>query len=141
MESQSQFDINAVMQYYDLDPDDISQVLFPSCKYPKIAFSRVLKGEANLDTEQLGLLAKHLGVFIHDLFFVSGDWKGTTENGCLVFMKGAFKVKLNYKGVFLSLYHGEELIYQELSLHNMSVPVFIEYIDLLIKKYKENGNC
>lgn len=135
------FDINAVMQYYDLNPDDISQVLFPSCKYPKVALNRVLKGEANLDTEQLGLLAEHLGIFVHDLFFVSGEWKGATEDGCLVFMKENFRVKLNYKGVFLSLYHKGELIHQELNLHNMSVPVFIEYIDSLIKKYKENGNC
>ena len=138
---EKQFDINTVMQYYDLDPDVIAQVLFPSVKYPKIAFGRVLKGEANLDTVQLELLAKHLGVFVHDLFFVTSDWKGSSEDGCLVFLKGDFKVKLNYKGVFLSLYHGEELIYQELNLHNMTVPVFVEYISLLIKKYKENGNC
>lgn len=128
---EQKFNLNKVIKLYNLDTEEVATTLFPHVKYQKLALDRVLKGEAVLDTEQLEALAKLAGVLIHDLFVVE-DWKGSTEDGCLTFLKGEYKVKLNYRGVYLSIYKGSELIHQELTLNNMNMTEFIEYITKII---------
>ena len=113
-----QFNIGNVIEHYKLNTEDLAKVLFPTVKYPKQAFDRVLKGEANLDVIQLERLANHIGVLVTDLY----------------------KVKLNYKGVYVSIYKNNELIHQKLSnVPDMTVNEFINYLDNFIKNY-ENGN-
>ncbi len=134
-----QFNINSVIEYYKLNTEDLAKVLFPTVKYPKQAFDRVLKGEANLDVIQLERLASHIGVLVTDLFLI-GTWKGSSEDGCIILLKGNYKVKLNYNGVYVSIYKNNELIYQKLSnVPEMTVEEFINYLDNFIKTY-ENGN-
>ena len=133
---EQKFDINRVIERYDLNREDVAKVLFPHAKYYKFAFDRVLKGEASLNTEQLEALAKLAGVMIHDLFTFE-DWKGSSEDGCVVLLKGDYKVKLNYKGVYVSLYKGTNLIHQELSLKSMSMDEFTEYINQIINKQNQ----
>lgn len=134
-----QFNINSVIEHYKLNTEDLAKVLFPTVKYPKQAFDRVLKGEANLDVVQLERLAKHVGVLITDLFYVD-TWKSLSDNGCLTLLKGDYKVKLNYNGVYISIYKNNELIYQRISnIPDMTVNEFVNYLNNLIKKF-ENGN-
>ncbi len=136
---EQQFNINEIIERYKLDKEELAKVLFPAVKYPKQAFDRVLKSETNLDTEQLERLAGHIGVLVSDLFAVN-TWKGTTENGCLTMIKGEYKVKLNYKGVYISVYKGEQLIHQKLSnVPGMVMSEFVDYLDNIINNY-ENGN-
>lgn len=125
------FNINKVIEHYKLDTKEVANTLFPHVRYQKLALDRVLKGEACLNTDQLQALAKLAGVFVHDLFTVD-DWKGSSEDGCLTFIKDDYKVKLNYKGVYLSIYKGQELIHQELALNNMTITEFIEHINKII---------
>lgn len=134
-----QFNISNVIEHYKLNTEDLAKVLFPTVKYPKQAFDRVLKGEANLDIMQVERLASHIGVLVTDLFSVN-TWKGSSEDGCLVMLKGEYKVKLNYNGVYVSIYKNNNLISQNLSnIPSMTVQEFINYIDNFIKNY-ENGN-
>lgn len=134
-----QFDINGIMAYYKLDPISIAKVLFPTAKYPKQAFARVLKGEADLDIGQVEKLANYIGVLIADLFSIN-TWKSTFEEGSLTMLKGEYKVKLNYNGVYMSIYKNNKLINQKLSnVPAMTVSEFITYLDNFIKNY-ENGN-
>lgn len=134
-----QFNINNVIEHYNLNIEDLAKVLFPTVKYPKQAFDRVLKGEANLDISQVERLASHIGVLVSDLFSAN-TWKGSSEDSCLTLTKGEYKIKLNYNGVFLSMYKNNNLILQNISnIPAMSVPEFINYINNLIKDY-ENGN-
>lgn len=134
-----QFNISNVIEHYKLNTEDLAKVLFPTVKYPKQAFDRVLKGEANLDIMQVERLASHIGVLVTDLFSVN-TWKGSSEDGCLVMLKGEYKVKLNYNGVYVSIYKNNNLISQNLSnVPSMTVQEFINYIDNFIKNY-ENGN-
>lgn len=133
------FDINHVIEHYKLNIEDLAKVLFPTVKYPKAAFDRILKGEANLDTKQLEQLANHIGVLVFDLFSVD-TWKGLSEGGYLIMLKGRYKVKLNYKGVYVSIYENNNLIYQKFTnVPAMTVNEFINFIDNIIKNY-ENGN-
>lgn len=134
-----QFNISNVIEHYKLNTEDLAKVLFPTVKYPKQAFDRVLKGEANLDIMQVERLASHIGVLVTDLFSAN-TWKGSSEDGCLVMLKGEYKVKLNYNGVYVSIYKNNNLISQNLSnVPSMTVQEFINYIDNFIKNY-ENGN-
>lgn len=127
------------MAHYGLDPESVSKVLFPSVKYPKQALARIQKGEACLDIEQIERLAEYAGVTLTDLYY-TGTWKGATEDGCLTLLKGPYKAKLNYNGVYLSVYKAGELIWQHLSgIPDMKVQEFVEYLDKIIEDY-ENGN-
>lgn len=134
-----QFNINSVIEHYKLNIEDLARVLFPTVKYPKQAFDRVLKGETELDIRQIEILASHIGVLVTDLFSID-TWKGFSEDGYLTLQKGQYKVKLNYKGVYLSIYKDNVLIEQAISnVPNMTVQEFINFLDNLIKNY-ENGN-
>lgn len=136
---EQRFNINSIIDYYKPDIQNLAKMLFPTVKYPRLAFDRVLRGEACLDVVQLERLADYIGVLVTDLFSVN-TWKGSSEGNCLTFIKGKYKVKLNYTGVYISIYKDDELIYQALSnVPSMTVNEFINYLDNLIKNY-ENGN-
>lgn len=133
------FNINNVIEHYKLNTEDLAKALFPTVKYPKQAFDRILKGEANLDIIQIERLADHIGVLVTDLFSID-TWKGFSEDGYLTLRKGQYKVKLNYNGVYLSIYKDNVLIEQTIgNVPNMTVQEFINFLDNLIKNY-ENGS-
>lgn len=134
-----QFNINNVIEHYNLDTEALAKVLFPTVKYPKQAFDRVLKGETDLDIRQIENLASYIGVLVTDLFS-AGAWKGSSEGGCLMMQKGDYKVKLNYNGVFLSIYKGDTLIEQRISnVPAMTMQQFIDYLDTFIKTYEDGS--
>lgn len=133
------FSINDVIEHYKLNAEDLSKVLFPNVKYPKQAFDRVLKGETSLDITQIEKLASHIGVLVRDLFSVN-SWKGSAEDGHLIFLKGDYKAKLNYKGAFLSIYKNNVLLEQKITnAPSMTMEEFINYLDNFIKNH-ENGS-
>lgn len=135
-----QFNINEVIEHYKLNTEDLSKVLFPNVKYPKQAFDRVLKGETNLDISQIEKLASHIGVLVSDLFSVN-SWKGSAEDGHLILLKGDYKAKLNYKGVFLSIYKNNELLEQKIAnVPDMTMEEFINYLDNFIKDHENGSN-
>ena len=133
------FNINNVIEHYKLNTENLARVLFPTVKYPKQAFDRILKGEANLDIIQVERLANYIGVLVTDLFSAN-TWKGFSEDKCLTLQKGQYKAKLNYNGVYLSIYKDNVLIEQKISnVPNMTVQVFIDYLDSLIKNYEDGS--
>ena len=130
------FNIQKIIEHYSPNTEELGRVLFPYIKYPKQAFDRVLKGEANLDSHQIELLASYLGVFVSDLFSLN-DWKGSWDNEhkCLTFVKGLYRVNLNYGGSFITVYQEGKMIHQEIKSRadSMSLTDFIQYINNLIK--------
>lgn len=130
------FNIQKIIEYYSPNTEELGRVLFPHIKYPKQAFDRVLKGEANLDSAQIELLANYLGVLVADLFSVD-DWKGEWDNKlrCLTFVKGLYRVNLNYGGSFITVYKDGKMVHQEIKSNadGMSLTDFIQYINNLIK--------
>lgn len=135
-----QFNINNVIEHYKLNTEDLAKVLFPTVKYPKQAFDRILKGEGNLDITQVEKLANYIGVLVTDLFSAN-TWKGSSEDGYLIMLKGSYKVKLNYKGAFVSIYKNNNLIEQKISnTPSMTIDEFINYLDNTIKNYEHGSN-
>lgn len=131
------FNINRIIEHYQVQNiEELSKVLFPNVKYPKQAFDRVLKGETDLDSSQIELLASYLGVLPSDLFTLD-DWKGgwDSDNKCLTFIKGTYQVNLNYNGVFITVYNSGKMIRQIVTSQIINMPLtdFIQYINKLIK--------
>ena len=132
------FDINKIIEHYKLDINEVAEVLFPNIRYKQLALKRVLNNEASLDTIQIEKLANLAGVVVSDLFTFE-DWKGSSEDGCITFNKGDFKAKLNYNGVYLTLYKGTKVIAQEITAANsLSINSFINHINNLINSYGTN---
>lgn len=127
------FNLKSAIEHYSPDIDELSKVLFPYIKYPKQAFDRVLRGEANLDTNQVCQLASYLGVMVSDLFTLDEGWHGSYDK-CLTFAKGLYRVNLNYDGAFVSVYKDGKLIHQEVrnTVQSMTITDFIQYINKLI---------
>lgn len=127
------FNLTKVIEYYKPDMTDLAAVLFPTVKHPKLALDRVLRGEATLDIIQVQNLATYLGVFLIDLLSIDA-WKSVdSPNESLVLTKGEYTAKLNYKGSFLVLHKGSELIKEEVINTAMPVSEFIEHLNNLIK--------
>ena len=136
----TQFNINNIIRDYNLDVNEIAEVLFAEAKHPKLALNRILKGEAHLSVEQLEKLASFIGVMPSSLFELD-SWKDATENGYLGFKKGIFKAKLNYNNTFLTLYKNNEVVSEiVLNTQGMTVAQFIEYLDNLILNHQNGTN-
>lgn len=131
------FNLTKVLEYYKPDMTNLAAILFPTVKHPKLALDRVIRGEATLDIEQIQSLASYLGVFISDLLTID-SWKSAdSPNESLVLRKGEYIAKLNYKGSFLVLHKGNELIKEEIINTAMPVSEFIDHLNNLIKIKKD----
>lgn len=134
----NRFNINSVIENYKLNIEELAPVLFPNVKYPKMALDRVIKGEGVLDIQQVEKLAEYIGVLVQDLFSADG-WKASYEDAFTV-AKGEYKVKVNYKCTYISVYKNNVCINQRiLDAHSITVAEFIELLNNIIKSY-ENGN-
>ena len=135
-----QFNISAIIEHYGLSQEEIAPILFPNVKYPNMAFARVLKGEANLDSEQLGRLASFIGVLVSDLYTID-DWRGSTEDNCLVFIKGEYKVRVNYAGALAIIYKNNKAV-QQLIIDAQSIKLsnFISLLNNTINSLEDGTN-
>lgn len=132
------FDINRIIQEFNIDTQELSRVLFPLLKYPEIGMKRLLMGETDLSVTQLEKLASFIGVMPAHLFNLD-SWKTNSENNCLTFEKDEFKVKLNYNNVFLTLYKNGIPVEERIGAPYMTLNEFLKYLDTLILKYKNDG--
>lgn len=127
------FNLNEVLEFYKPDQEEVAKVLFPHNNFPQAALRRVLTGPTTIDADQIAALAEFLGVLVADLYTIDSDWKGSFEHGYLTFKKGEYKAILNYKGSFLSMYKGKNLINTELIATTMTIEDFINHINNIIK--------
>jgi hypothetical protein len=123
-----QFNIEGIIERYNLSLDDVQNALFPQNRYKKIALDRVLKGETKLNTTQLQALANLAGVLVSDLFNMD-SWSASANNGTLTFKKGPYTAKVNHNGSFITLYKDEELIDTFLANNSIKLSEFINFLN------------
>lgn len=129
------FDVNKIIEQYNIDAQDLAKWLFPNVKYPKLAFDRVLKGETNLDIEQVAILAKYIGVTVADLF-ANESWRSSFRDNLMVLTKGDYSVEFDPKCAFIRVYKNGEFVDNILvNLQQTPFEEFINYIDNIIKRY------
>lgn len=127
------FKLETILDYYKPDMTEVAAILFPTAKHPKLALDRVLREESTLDIKQVQNLASYLGVLISDLLTID-SWKSAdSPHESLVLTKGEYTAKLNYKGSFLVLHKGNQLIKEEVLNTAMPVSEFIDHLNNLIK--------
>lgn len=132
------FNLNKIIEHYELDQPTIARVLFADNKYPNQALMRVLKGEADLSVTQLKLLADWLNVSEQELFGVE-DWKGTMIDDRFVISKGKYSVWINNPAGYAQIFEGTKPVSK---LVLSTAAKFTEVLDQLnnILNNLENGN-
>lgn len=126
----SNLDLEALLEEFACNKQEIAKQLFPENQYPGPALNRVLKGESYLTTEQLKALAAYLGLPLASLF--NRGWAMLSENGSLVFKKKEYKVYINYNGSFITVTKNSIVIKEEiLNMQAISLCDFINYLNKL----------
>lgn len=134
------FSIKRVTEVYKPDLDELAKALFPTVTYPKLAFNRILKGEANLDSTQISILASYLGVSVSELFTVDDSgWhmSSCTGDSRLIFTKGDYKATLY--GQSLTILKCDKCIAALTFLVNKEAMSMEDFIKLLDEKITDNN--
>lgn len=134
------FSIKRVTEVYKPDLDELAKALFPTVTYPKLAFNRILKGEANLDSTQISILASYLGVSVSELFTIDDSgWhmSSCTGDSRLIFTKGDYKATLY--GQSLTILKCDKCIAALTFLVNKEAMSLEDFIKLLDEKTTDNN--
>lgn len=138
----AQFNIKKILELYDLDKVALAKQLFPTAKYPMSAFNRIIREEAELNVGQLEKLADFLGIVVSDLF-APDSWKGLSENGYLIFVKGVYKARINYNNSFLSIYSTADntLISKHvINTKTLTIDELVCYLDNITGALRQSSN-
>lgn len=90
------FNLQNIITAYDLQPEELQDILFPDVKFKKPALDRVLKENIPIDTVQLFALADYLGVSISKLYDES-IIERVYEGNILTISIGIVSVFFNFK--------------------------------------------
>lgn len=132
----AKINIKKIIDKYGLDKKEIAKQLFPTNKYPQVAFKRVLLGEALLDSDQVSKLASIAGIEISELYY--NNWKTKAGKDVFIFSNGDFSAKLDTKTWITRVFHNNSM-FHEIILHEKSIGLskFLAEIDSIVTKYKK----
>lgn len=135
------FNINELIKEHELDTKVLASELFPENKYPMIALTRVINGEALLNTDQLAKLSFLTGLPIEALFS-GGEWRDakSKEANIIALENGEYRAELNRDTWITKLYHKNSIFHEAIILDGTAVPMseYLSELDNLILKYKKS---
>ena len=139
----NKFNLDSIIEQHSLDAKKVAAELFPENKYPMIALSRVINGEALLDTEQISKLSFLTGIPINQLF-EQGDWKNLptkASDNLMMFENGDYRATLDRDTWITKLYHKNSIFHESVIVDGNSVPLstYLTELDKLILNHIENG--
>ena len=91
----NRLNLSKIIKQNSLKKNEIASLLFPGNKFPMAALTRVLNGEAHLDSVQISRLALFLNVTPGHLFSESQFYGYTDNYQNLMFEKDDYVAKLN----------------------------------------------
>lgn len=121
-------DINNIIESKGLDQNDLAKELFPGTKHPKMALQRIIKGEAQLDSEQIVRLSVYTGLSISELFG-QRDWKASSNGGVHAFESEDYRAELDTNTWISKVWKKSELIH-EVIIHDQHISLS-NYFSLL----------
>lgn len=121
-------DLGKIIKDHKLSKKELANELFPKNGYPVMALTRIIKGEALLDTDQISKLSSLTGVSINDLFSKE-KWKQIKKAENYIFTCGDYKAILNSKDWITKIYRNGSLFHEEV-IHKKTIPLS-EYFDSL----------
>lgn len=114
-------DINNIIESKGLDQNDLAKELFPGAKHPKMALQRIIKGEAQLDSDQIVRLSIYTGIAIGELFG-ERDWKAQTKEGVHTFESEDYRAELDTNTWISKVWKKDELIH-EVVIHDRHISI------------------
>ena len=136
------FKLSSIVEQHSLDTKTLALELFPENKYPMIALTRVMNGEALLNSEQISKLSFITGIPISVLFDGEG-WESvpTKEENIIIFQNGEYRAELDRSTWVTKLTHKGSIFHEAVILDGTSVPMskFLSEIDTIILNTKSNG--
>lgn len=126
----SAFNINQIVTTYKLDEKTLAKELFPNNLHPHIAYERISSGKAFLNTKQLEMLAKIVGVQMHELFN-SENWTiSNRDDNSISFIKGKHRVELIIDKNITNIYCQDKLIAEQTIILDKNI-MLKEYLELI----------
>lgn len=133
-------DLQKIIDGESLTTKNVAEQLFPKTKYPNMALSRILKGLAVLDANQITKLSEMTKLTISQLFDYPNGWVGKPINGReMVLESKGYKATLDMD-TFVVTIEGKDTLFCEQAIIPKALPVseFTEFLDNQILKFK-NG--
>lgn len=139
----NKFNLADVIEKYNLDTKKIAVELFPENKYQMIALSRVINGEALLDTDQISKLSFLIGVPINELF-QGGNWVNRpikASDNIMIFENGEYRAELDRDTWITKIYHLNSIFHESVIVDGDSLPLaqYLSELDKLILNNNKNG--
>lgn len=125
----SNINVAAIIEQYGLNKVELSAELYPNNKYASMALTRVIKGEAFLDSVQLSVLSSKLGVTVDSLYDDKKWGLKSDKSGTLILESEDYKAELDVKTWITKVFHKNSLAH-EVVLHNGTLALS-EYISKL----------
>lgn len=131
-------DLTTILEKSEVPKKEMADLLFPSHKYPVLAFNNVLKGELKLDADQISKLSTFTGIPIEELFQIS-KWKMESSADKIEFTNGEFRAILNTETWITKIFCNGSMFHESV-IHSGMVPLseYFKTINELISKHKEN---
>lgn len=96
----------------DMPDVEIAKRLFPGNRYPKMALTRLMRGESELSASQLLTLSHMTGKDMNELFNLGQSWK-TAKNGRLFkFSHQDFTAELDPETWVTKIFHAGTLFHE-----------------------------
>lgn len=128
--------LSLLIKELNLDQELIAKLLFPSNLHPKLALSRILKGETEMNESQLLSLSSHTGMSIDDLF-VRSAWKMESKDYMLIFTFKDSVAKLDTRNFLLTIQVENNTVLEQVILKPQQTVK--EFISFLNNKIQENN--
>ena len=133
----NRLNLSKIIKQNSLKKSEIATLLFPENKFPMAALTRVLNGEAHLDSVQISRLALFLNVTPGHLFSERqyNGYADTHQN--LIFEKDDYVAKLNRLTWLTQIFCKGSLVHETI-IHNGSQPLstYLEELDNIIETLK-----
>ena len=132
-------ELRQIVEDNNLDINRVAKELFPTNKYPRLAFNRVASGESHLDAQQISKLAMLTGVSVSDLFN-SGTWKmKSNRKGILTFQNEDYTAELDLKMNTTKIFHKKSLLHEEI-VHTKTIMLseYFEKLNSILTSKTEN---
>lgn len=124
------FNLQNIIDKFNLDEDSLAKQLFPSNKFPKLALSRVLTGKSYLDTSQISRINELLGTTVSDLFNDTA-WNKVITGNVIKFHRNNHRVELNLDTHVSEIFLSDKLIAIEtlISDKNIKLSEYLKLVD------------
>lgn len=135
----STLNLQKIIELHALNPKDLAPELFPENKYPMIALSRVLSGEAQLSADQVSKLSSMTGIPVEHLYSGAKFKQSGTPDGLIKFDTDDYRAELDQTTWITKIYHKDTLFHDAI-IHNGAQPLseYLQTLDTLILKHKQN---